>query len=204
MNKIALLIIGVLLVMVGCQPASTPPSASGVCAGATDPGARQRFTFEQIVPCLNTVPKVSAFMKNNVKYDVEYDTRERGGNEYVPAQTVYQRGIDDADGYAILGCYLLEQNGWDAFMIGLSIESPAGSNVCGVKTNGTILVLEGRGQTAGPFNSFSEIARYYIDKQWMTNGGSLRTIKASQMTQVTTDHTSPSVLELPWDTIPYQ
>jgi hypothetical protein len=138
-------------------------------------------------------------MKNNVTYDVEYDLRERGGNEYVPAPVVYERGIDDGDGYAILQCWFLEQNGWDAFMIGLSIDSPTGSNACGVNSDGKLLVLEGEGLTAGPFDSLAGAARHYIDIGWMTDGGSLRTLKASQVTRMTTDSTTPSVLELPWE-----
>lgn len=138
-------------------------------------------------------------MATNIKSDVAYDAREGGGNEYVPASVVYERGIDDADGNAILQCYLFERNGWDAFMIGLSVDTPIGSNVCGVNNaDGTILALEAEGRTAGPFNSFTNIAIYYANKGWMQSGGSLMTLKASQVTQVTTDFTSPSVLELPW------
>ena len=198
----------ILLVCIAVACASAPVPAPtvepDVCAGATTAGARQRFTFEQILSCLNSVDKVSAFMANNITYDVEYDTRERGGNEYVPAVVVYERGIDDADGHAILQCYLLEENGWDAFVIGLSIDSPIGSNVCGIKnSDGTILVLEGAGQTAGPFNSLSDLAKYYININWMQRGGTFRTLKASQVTRVTTDQTSPGVLELPWVSIQY-
>ncbi len=202
MNRMISISITILLaiLLVGCNPGTSPQiNTPDACAGATDPGARQRFTFEQIVPCLDTVPKVSAFITNNVKYDVEYDTKERGGNEYVPASVVYERGMDDADGLAILQCYFLEENGEDAFMIGLSIESPIGSNLCGVKnTDGTILILEGSGRQEGPFASFADVAKYYVDKNWMQSGGTLRTLKASQVTQTTTDLTTPSVLDLPW------
>jgi hypothetical protein len=183
--------------------APAPTDTTDVCAHATDPGARQTFTLEQIVPCLKTIDRVTAFMANNVEYDVEYDIRERGGNEYVPAPLVYQRGIDDADGYAILQCYFLEENDWDAFMIGFSIESPTGSNVCGVNIDKGIIALDGPGQMAGPFNSFTDLADFAISIHWMQRGGSLRTLKASQVTQITTNTTSPSVLELPWVSHPY-
>jgi hypothetical protein len=175
-------------------PSDTPDA----CAGATYPGARQKFTLEQIIPCLDTIDKVSSFMANNVQYDVEYDVRERGGNEYAPPSVIYERGIDDADGYAILECYLLEKNGWDAYVIGLSIESRKGSNVCGVNTEDGILAMAGTKQTAGPFESFTDLAAFFIQIDWMQSGGTLRTLKASQVTQITTDNTSPSVLELPW------
>lgn len=106
----------------------TPPLPTNTpdpCYGATARGARQRFTFEQIVSCLKTPARVSDFMRNNIRWDGGYDPREHGGNEYAPAWLVYDRGIDDCDGHAILQCYLLERNGWNAYMIGLSIEGPS-------------------------------------------------------------------------------
>lgn len=186
--------------LAACGPAALPPtSSSDLCAGATDPGARQKFSFGQIVPCLSTPDKVRAFVASNVVYDVEYDVRERGGNEYVPAQLVYERGVDDADGHAILQCFFLEENGWDAFVVGLSIETPVGSNVCGVRNpDGTLLILQGDGRITDPFDSLADAAEYYIDKGWMQEGGTLRTLRASQVTGLTTDATSPSVLQLPW------
>jgi len=198
-------VVPLIIGLAACGPAALPPtSASDLCAGATDPGARQKYSFEQIVPCLNTPDTVGAFVASNVGYDVEYDVRERGGNEYVPAQLVYERGIDDADGHAILQCYLLEENGWDAFVVGLSIESPLGSNVCGVRNpDGTLLILQGEGRITDPFDSLADAARYYIDKGWMQEAGTLRTLRASQVTGLTTDATSPSVLQLPWVTQEY-
>jgi hypothetical protein len=56
---------------------------------------------------------------------------------------------------------------------------------------------------AGPFSSMADLAEYYISIEWMQSGGTLRTIKASQVIQITTDHTSPSVLELPWESHQY-
>lgn len=182
---------------------SAPTTTLDKCAGATAAGARQRFAFEQVVPCLKTVAQVGEFVKNNVKYDVEYDIREHGVIEYEPAALVYERGIDDANGYSVLECYLLERNGVDAFMIGLSIETPSGSNICGVNVDGKISVLQGAGQIAGPFNSFADLAKYYAGINWMKAGGTVRTLKASQVTQITTDRTSPSILGLPWVSQPY-
>lgn len=179
-----------------------PISGSGSldpCEGVTDPDARQKFDFEQASACMTDIQRVTTFMVNNIQYDVEYDIREHGGNEYAPAHIVYERGIDDSDGWAILQCYFLEVNGWNAFMIGLSVESPVGSNVCGINNeDGTIFVIEGAGQSAGPFKTFTDLAGYYIERKWMSSGGSLRTLRASQIPQITTDFTSPSVLDLPW------
>jgi len=148
---------------------------------------------------LNTPQRVSQFMKNNITYDQKWDMAA-GGNEYAPAWLVYERGSDDCDGHAILQCYFLEANGWDAYMIGLSIEGGGpGHNVCGVNLpDGRILVLDNEGFVEGYFNSLAEVARHYIAKGWMWEGGSLRTIRASQITQITTDYTTPKVTDLPW------
>jgi hypothetical protein len=83
-------------------------------------------------------------------------------------------------------------------MIGLAIDTPVGHNVCGVNINQTILVLDDEGQIVGPFKSLAEVARFYIDRGEMKQGGKLGTIKASPITQITTDRTTPSVLGLPW------
>lgn len=202
MGRFPLSLILLASLLAACAPASaiTPDT----CDAATRPGAREKFTFDQIVPCLNSVAKVSAFTQNNMKVDAEYDTRERGGNEYAPAATVYARGMDDGDGLAILQCYFLENNGFDAFVIGFSIETPLGSNGCGVRNaDGTITVLGGLGNIEGPFNSITDLAQFAVSHNWMPAGGSLRTLKASQVIQLTTDETSPSVLELPWVTTEY-
>ena len=175
-----------------------PILASDPCAAATAVGARLRYTFEQIVPCLKTAVQVGEFMQNNVRYDPQYDIREHGAIEYEPAALVYERGIDDANGYAILECYFLERNGLDAYVIGLSVETPAGSNVCGTTAAGKISVLEGPGQLAGPFDSFQALAARYVEMNWIKPGGTVRTLRASQVTQVTTDRTSPSIQGLPW------
>jgi hypothetical protein len=180
------------------------PAVSDPCAGATDAGARERFAFDQIVPCLNTVEKVSAFMANNITYYINYDTEQRGGNEYAPAATVYQRGIDDGDGVSILECYLLEENGWDAVVLGLGIETPSGSDACAVtQSDGTLTVLGAAGEIMGPFANLADAARHFVEIGWMPPGSTLRTIKASEVTAITTDDTNPSVLGLPWTIVPY-
>lgn len=146
-------------------------------------------------------------MRNNVRWEGDYDNRTYGGNRYDPPWIVYEHGIDDCDGHAFLQCYFLEANGWDAYVIGLSIEGGGrevcgdcpGHNVCGVNlADGRILVLDNEGTIEGYFNSLAEVARHYIAKGWMWKGGSLRTMRASQLTQVTTDYTTPKVTDLPW------
>lgn len=123
----------------------------------------------------------------------------------MPARVMYERNpdqplmADDCDGHAIFQSYVLEANGWDAYMIGLSIEGPIGHNVTGVNLpDGRILVIDNAGHIEGYFDSLASVARHYIKKGVMMDGGTLRTIRGSQITQVTTDYTSPSVLDLPW------
>jgi hypothetical protein len=204
MRNIFLVVVLLSLSLSACGPAiPLTTNTADVCAGATNRGARQKFSFEQITPCLNTPQKVGAFMANNVKYDVQYDIREYGYIEYEPASLVYERGIDDANGYAVLECTFLERNGLDAFVLGLSIEIPSGSNVCGINTNNTILILQGAGELAGPFNSYADLSKHYSDMNWMKPNGTIRRIKASQITQIVSDQTSPSILGLPWTLIQY-
>ena len=190
---------------VACTPAPTLTSTNTpeACAGATDAGARQRFAFEQVLPCLNTAPKVSAFMANNMKRDDAWDAKNCGEICYSPAWLVYQNGVDDVHGLVTLECYFLEKNGWDSFHIGVAIETPIGTNVCAVNTNGAILVLDQDGNTEGSFTSLAEVAKYYIGHGRMKDGDNLRTIKASQITQLTTNRTTPTILGLPWVIHPY-
>lgn len=102
----------------------------------------------------------------------------------------------------ILQCYLLEKNGLDAYVLGLSIDSPVGSNVCSVNVDGGIQVLEGSGDISPLFPLMTELAAYYTELEWMYAGDVIRRLKASQVTQVTSDTTHPSVLELPWGPFP--
>ncbi len=180
------------------QPTGTAmPSPTGnYCNDATSAGARTKLTFQEILPCLDTIENVSEFMSNNMMYDGAYDTRERGGNEYVPAWLVYERGVDDCDGHAILQCYFLESNGWDAVMLGLNVDTDSGHNVCAVSDDGAIIVLDNVGTIVGPFATIEDAALNYISPD-----GHLGTLLASQVTQITTDETTPSVLNLPWHMI---
>lgn len=175
-------------------PRATP--SGNYCEDATSAGARTRYTFSEILPCLDTIEEVSEFMQNNMMYDSAWDIRERGGNEYVPAWLVYERGVDDCDGHAILQCYFLEMNGRDAVMLGLNADRNDGHNVCAVDTGEAIWVLDDMGAVVGPFDSIEEAALHYISAD-----GSLGTLHASQVTQITSDTTTPSVLTLPWNMI---
>jgi tRNA A-37 threonylcarbamoyl transferase component Bud32 len=185
------------------QEAPAIENTPDACAGATDPGAREKFTLEQITPCLDDISKVNAFMANNIQNDDDWDATACGKICYSPAEVVYQNGVDDLHGLVTLACYLLEKNGWDAYHIGLSIENPVGTNVCGVNTDEGVLVLESNGNVIGPFPTLADIAHFYIEHGKMKDGGQLRTIKASQITQVTSMETTPSLLGLPWVFHPY-
>jgi len=211
LNKFSFIL---LVLLTACEPGpagsamhtATFPEATAtmdICAESTDVKAREKFNFETIIPCLDTPDKVSLFMMNNIEYEGDYDQRECGGNCYLPAEEIYKNGEDDCDGHAILQCYLLEQNGWDATMFGLSVDTPTGHNVCAINTQGKILILDNEGWMVGPFQSMTEIARFYTERGNMTDGGTLRVLKASQVNQLTTDQTSPSVLGLPWTFLEY-
>jgi hypothetical protein len=152
---------------------------------------------------LNDISKVKAFMANNIQIDGDWDAKFCGELCYSPAEVVYQNGVDDVHGLVTLECYLLEKNGWDAYHIGLSIESPMGSNVCGVNTDEGVVIMEGNGNIVGPFPTLSDVAHFYIKHGRMKDGGQLRTIKASQIIQVTTMGTTPSLIGLPWVSHPY-
>ncbi len=180
-----------------------PTDTPDVCAGATDPGARDKFSLEQITPCLNSVEKVSKFMANNMTRDDGWDAKACGEICYSPANVVYQNGTDDLHGLVTLECTFLEKNGMDAFHIGFSIDKPVGTNACGVMLDGKLTILDYNGKIVGAFDSLSDAARQYINRGWMTDGGSLRTLKATQITQITTNHSTPSLIELPWEVHEY-
>jgi len=93
-------------------PTAAPPSGTPL-PDFVLPGAREKYQFDEIVALLSSPELVSMFMENNISYDQKWDDAA-GGNEYVPAWTVYERGSDDCDGHSILQCYILERNGWDA------------------------------------------------------------------------------------------
>lgn len=159
------------------------------CGDRLTPGARLRYSFDEILPCMNTPYRVSEFVRNNIEYQA--DTQ----NEYAPAWLVYERGVDDCDGQAILQCCFLEVNGWDAYMLGMGIELSSGHNVCAVNlADGRILALDTEGHQSGPYASLSGLYDWYRNR----TGGTFRTIRASQITSPVTDDTSPSVLGLPW------
>ncbi|MEW6404683.1 MAG: protein kinase [Chloroflexota bacterium] len=193
-------------------PASSPESGMDAlaasstpdpCSGASRPGARQKFPLDQILPCLDTVSKVSAFMANNMQRDDDWDAEMCGEICYSPAWLVYQNGVDDLHGLVTLECYILEKNGWDAYHVGLSIESAVGTNVCGVNTDQGVLILDADGKIVDTFDSLADVAHFYISHGSMVDGGQLRTIKASLITQPTTLSTSPSLTGLPWEFHPY-
>ena len=170
------------------QPTWTP----GPCYGMIGPMAREWFTYEALKACLDTPREVARSAANNLVYEAETE------NEYLPAHLIWERGADDCDGFAIFQCTILEAKGWDAKMIGLSIESAEGHNVCGVEVPWEGLLVLDNGWIEGPFESLEEMARFYVEKGWMVEGGSLRTLRASAVQTRTTDYTEPSVLDLPW------
>jgi hypothetical protein len=93
-------------------------------------------------------------------------------------------------------------NGWDAFHEAMSVEGPPpkpGHSVCAYRTgDGQVYVLNNVGQMLGPYDSFEAVADYFGSIGWAAENPSIRLLRASQITQPTTDNTTPSVLGLPW------
>ncbi len=135
------------------------------CAGATSIGARQRFTFEQIVPCLNTPQKLVDFMLTNLSFDPGWDNKTFGAfNVYSPAVEVYVNGADDCDGLAGFAACILSMNGYEAYNVGVSILGPSGHNVAGyIDRDGLKYSISNGQKVDGPFNTWEELAQFYID-----------------------------------------
>ncbi len=120
--KKQLYLILIILLVTACRATSTarlqPVSTRTTLPDYLRVGARDKYSFEEIVSFLSSPVMVGTFMKNNVVLDPGYDNRIYSTNQYDPARMVYENGID-GDGYAILQCNLLEKNGWNAVMAGL-------------------------------------------------------------------------------------
>jgi len=112
--------------------------------------------FNEVVDRLNSPVAVSLYTKYNIRYQSE------AVNEYVPARMVFERKYDDCDGFATLQAYFLKANGYNAWSVGIDIESIFGHNVCGYKYDEKWWVLDVEGIQRGPFNSLDELGDYYI------------------------------------------
>jgi hypothetical protein len=112
------------------MPTSTQPppptETPDLCADATSLGARHKFTYAEIVPCLDGPEKVYQFMLNNLAWDPGWDGSQYGGNAYSPASEVYTNGADDCDGLAEFGACVLSQHGWESYNLAISIIGPQG------------------------------------------------------------------------------
>lgn len=134
----------------------TPTPTPDFCAGATEPGAREKFTFEQILPCLNTPQKIVRFTNNNFTYipDQPY-------NNYAPAWLVYQKGGDDCDGFATFDAFVLRFHGYEAYNLGLQIYTLWGHNVAAYKVGKDWYVID-MAYIHGPFKSIEDFALWYF------------------------------------------
>jgi len=108
--------------------------------------------FDEVVDRLNSPNLVSIFTGYNIRYKSETV------NEYVPAWIVYERKYDDCDGFATFQAYCLKANGYDAWNIGIAIDTPIGHNVCGYSDKGNWYVLDVSGIKRGPFKSIDNLA----------------------------------------------
>jgi len=146
-------------------PKITIEAAEDLCAAATESGARTAFSFEEILPCLDTPDRLVAFMQNNLTYDGDWDNRNFGDNAYSPARDVYTNGMDDCDGLAEFAACVLSSHGYEAYNIGISILGSKGHNVTGyVDRDGQIYAISNGLGVDGPFSSFEELAQLYIDQ----------------------------------------
>ncbi|MFZ5911652.1 MAG: serine/threonine protein kinase [Chloroflexota bacterium] len=135
------------------------------CAGATSAGARQKFTFEQIVTCLDTPQKLVEFMSSNTNFDGGWDNKTYGDNAYSPASEVYANGIDDCDGFAEFAACILSKHGYEAYNVGISVLGPSGHNTAGYIDRDGLKYSISNGQGIdGPFNTWEELAQFYIDR----------------------------------------
>ena len=157
-----------------------------------DLGKSKFHKFLELMRKLNTPDLVSNYMKNNVRWMPEKE------NEYVPAWIIVERGYDDCDGHAILQAYLLRVNGYDAWVVGLSIEGALGHNVCGYLHNDLIYILDNEGLKRGPFSSWEEVGDFYSGIGWAKPHCSIRLLDPFTITKPITDYTSPNVMGLPW------
>ncbi len=158
-----------------------PTETPDPCAGATSSGARQKFTYAEIVPCLDGPEKVYQFMLNNLAWDPGWDGSQYGGNAYSPASEVYANGTDDCDGLAEFGACVLSQHGWESYNLAISIIGPQGHNVTGfVGADGKYYAINmgqsrddpSGGRTLdGPFKSWEELAQEYINRGYAAPNG---------------------------------
>jgi hypothetical protein len=151
------------------KPTGTP----GPCYGATSSGARQRFTFEKIVPCLTTPHLISQFMRNNLRF--MYD--ESGRNYFQNARETFVRGGGDCEDSAMFAFEVLSQNGWSFMGNGwqdsgnwvggfnvqwVETDSRGGHAVCLYKPSGQPLYyidndIHQLGIVRGPFANVAEV-----------------------------------------------
>lgn len=150
------------------MPASspTPTGTPDPCQGSTGPDASKLFTFGGIVPCLDTPNKVLKFMQSNMTHGGgAWDHEVFGENAYSTAQEVYERGMDDCDGLAEFAACVLHLNGFESYNVGISIIAPLGHNVAGfVGHDGLIYSMNNGKEIEGPFDSWEDLAEYYISK----------------------------------------
>ncbi len=179
-------------------PTRTAGPSPDPCEGATDVGARDKFTFEQIVPCLNTPQKLLAFMQNDLSHGGDdWDNIQYGGNAYAPASIVYQKGVDDCDGLAEFGACVLAMNGYEAYSVGISINSQIGHNVTGFVTTDGIYAIDNGQIIDGPFSSWEALAQFYIDAGKAEPNQVIWLFYPCKLSEVTLVYTVPDLERMP-------
>jgi len=132
------------------------------------PGARQRYSFEEVVPLLSSPELVSLFMQNNISFIEDPE------NVNQDAKTTFERGGGDCEDYAMFALHCLLSNGYvyDDFDLhqsnaacGLDVQwgqpdaegrYPRGHAVCLYKDKGLFYFLDNFGVKRGPFYTVQE------------------------------------------------
>lgn len=132
------------------------------------PGARERYSFEEIVPLLSSPELVSLFMRNNISF---IDDPENINQD---AETTFERGGGDCEDHAMFALHCLLSNGYayDDFdshqsnaACGLDVQwgqpdaegkYPRGHAVCLFKDEGLFYFLDNFGVKRGPFSTVQE------------------------------------------------
>ncbi len=105
-------------------------------------------------------------MRNNLRHGgVDWDQVHYGANAYVPAAEVYANGADDCDGLAEFAACVLSKHGFEAYNVGISVDSLRGHNVAGYVNprDGKTYAIDG-GDHLGPFNDWAALAQHFIDR----------------------------------------
>jgi len=151
---------------------------------AVQPGSRLLYSFEGVVPCLNTIDLLGEFIGNNISYLNDPE------NYNQPAEVTYALGTGDCEDFAQFACTVLYMNGWSYATFdntqvnsaaGLDVQwgtptpdgrFPYGHAVCLYRETGEpFLFLDNYGVIKGPFDSVEQAVQRVGDDNSVTQLG---------------------------------